>query len=561
MFVVQLDAIDEMRENQGNFILRPRPSTQTGKSVTKFGSSSHKSTFFTGLSQISSHILSRNAFQADVTYCIRDPLVAIIGVGDYENDVMPPLVGVNMDYLNSIYTFHYKLGYSVLFQNKLANSVEYITKNGNAEIDFNKCKEQVKTYWLDDEIEQFFDNVKLYTLTHHHDAVIFLISAHGDSEGVILDCQGEEVSLGVLFSSFQGQECTYLIDKPKIAFVDACRGSMRSKPYYVPQKQEKQEKETNGNPAKSKMISQADKWTSDMSSSGFSNDAPSIIIEPNQTTSGGSGGGLGGGGVIAADAYASGPGGLGSPGSPGSPGSDSDSINKSSIEPEDAHYHTNANFRYVYGNPEGYAVADGGSKGGYLIRSIKRVFSNVDVLTNSQTLDTIVHQIRKQTKKLVGKGSVQCVEDVNTMTYEVVFEEKGSKPKHYPPKLDYKSKLIANKNKKVNWNNNNDDTNDDDDDGLYMMKGINLDESRFENWTQKEVVWWMKQKLAEKGIDAKKIKSFMTEFRTKLITGSVLKELQNQDDYFNQLKNEFSIENQAFGMWMIIKTSVNSLGQ
>ena len=87
-------------------------------------------------------------------------------------------------------------------------------------------------------------------------------------------------------------------------------------------------------------------------------------------------------------------------------------------------YHEQANFRYIYGNPDGYVIADGGSKGGYLIRAIKRVLSNLDIVLN-QNLNTIVDKIRSEVNTLVGKGAMAAVEDVNTMMYRVRFQKKS----------------------------------------------------------------------------------------------------------------------------------------
>ena len=77
----------------------------------------------------------------------------------------------------------------------------------------------------------------------------------------------------------------------------------------------------------------------------------------------------------------------------------------------------------VYANPEGYAATDGDIKGGYLVRAMKRVFSDLTVSLN-QTLDEIVVKIRTEATKMAGKGAVQCAESVSTMTYQVVFDKR-----------------------------------------------------------------------------------------------------------------------------------------
>ena len=83
-------------------------------------------------------------------------------------------------------------------------------------------------------------------------------------------------------------------------------------------------------------------------------------------------------------------------------------------------YHPEANFRYIYGNPDGYVVPDS-TKGGYLIRATKKILSNSKI-SFELTLDEIVNKIRRETNSLAGKAAVSCVQDVSTMMYPVKFK-------------------------------------------------------------------------------------------------------------------------------------------
>ena len=86
--------------------------------------------------------------------------------------------------------------------------------------------------------------------------------------------------------------------------------------------------------------------------------------------------------------------------------------------------HPEGGWRFVYANIDGYAVVEGGRKGGYLIRSIKTVFDNVDRIQESH-LGEIILQINHQAKDKVGtKVVVQQIEDVNRMEGTVYFEVK-----------------------------------------------------------------------------------------------------------------------------------------
>ena len=356
------------------------------------------SSFLTGTSQISSHMVSTNNDSKDITYFIKNALIIILGIGDYDNDIMPSLIGVSQDYINCISTF-LKMGYCVLYQNK-ENNIEYVDKydakwklNGKtSKFDLKQCKDNVKTYWIDDEIEHFMQNAKDYIVKHKHDACIFLVSCHGEAQGIILDSTGEELSLESLFAQYDGNQCQYLVDKPKIIFADACRGGMKSKPiatinrksndidihetenikdtsqHVDEEKSEYQVKRTEN--LKKLTILQNNNW----------NDSVSKQMNPYIT-------------------------------------------NKNKYKNDNNVYHSQANFMFIYPNPDGYAAADGGNKGGYLIRSVKRVFSNLEISLN-QTLNEMIHQIRAQTKSMAGKGTLECVQVVDTMTYKVMFEKR-----------------------------------------------------------------------------------------------------------------------------------------
>ena len=362
---------------------------ESDPAANQVGDNADTSSFLTGVSQISSNVVPTDNNAKDKTYWSENPLIIVFGIGDYDADAMPSLVGVHNDYKKCIYTF-LKMGYCVLYQNK-NNNTEYIDKydakwktNGKTKIDVCMCSENAKKYWVDDEIEDFFVNVKDYVLKYQHDGCIFLLSCHGDSEQVIIDSKGEEVSLLSLFSDYDGRNCQYLVDKPKIIFVDACRGSMKA-PIILPEKDVKESENNNidlevEDEAESKMIElnpQAIKTSNALQSVNETN-ATSLTTTTKMQ-------------------------------------------NKNTVV--DDWYHSQANFIYVYANPDGYATADGGTKGGYLIGAVKRVFSNLEISLN-QTLNDIIQQIRAETKNNVQKGTLECVEVVDKMTYKVRFQKR-----------------------------------------------------------------------------------------------------------------------------------------
>ena len=382
------------------------------------------SSLLTGMSQISSIMLSTNNEIKDIKYTISNPLIIMLGIGDYDSDVMASLVGVSKDYINIISTF-FKLGYCILYQNK-SNTIEYIDKYDNTKtkkqrkkLDLRKCKENVKTYWIDDEIEDFFDNGKEYVVKYNHDSCIFLLSCHGDSQGVILDSQGAELSLLSIFSRYNGSQCQYLVDKPKIIFVDACRGSIRSQPI------ETLSKKTNSNNYNANTTNDNNHHGLDSKTNSQDLD---IQGEIENKLNGDFASALADIGV-SRDTHSENKVVLGSQyddekkRDEAIDNDDHDKMKENMIKIEGNWYHSQANFRYIYANPEGYAASDGGIQGGYLIRAIKRVFSNHEI-SCKQNLNDIIHLIRCVTKEMSGKGTVECVEDVSTMTYKVVFQKR-----------------------------------------------------------------------------------------------------------------------------------------
>ena len=84
--------------------------------------------------------------------------------------------------------------------------------------------------------------------------------------------------------------------------------------------------------------------------------------------------------------------------------------------------HSEANFLYVYANPDGYAAFDGGNKGGYLIQSIKKIFNKKEIY--DKYMSEIIIQIAKKVKQLVGSNSIQHIQSVSNIHYKIQFAKK-----------------------------------------------------------------------------------------------------------------------------------------
>ena len=80
-------------------------------------------------------------------------------------------------------------------------------------------------------------------------------------------------------------------------------------------------------------------------------------------------------------------------------------------------------FYFIYANTPGYAAVDGGSRGGYLIRSFTKVF-NDNKKFECLNLYEMVLDTRKKCDKLIGKVGAQVIEIVDRMPYKAYFADK-----------------------------------------------------------------------------------------------------------------------------------------
>jgi len=66
-----------------------------------------------------------------------------------------------------------------------------------------------------------------------HDSFICFIMSHGNQEG-ILAADGQTIPVDDIMAKFQGGKCPYLATKPKLFFIQACRGDVDDEGYLVP---------------------------------------------------------------------------------------------------------------------------------------------------------------------------------------------------------------------------------------------------------------------------------------------------------------------------------------
>ena len=88
-----------------------------------------------------------------------------------------------------------------------------------------------------------------------------------------------------------------------------------------------------------------------------------------------------------------------------------------------------------------------------------------------------------------------------------------------------------------------------------------LDENKYQQWTEKQVLIWLKENLLNNGLNEDKAKRFLKEFAKMSISGGTLYALKsNNNNEFERLKNEFSYQNQAIGIWMVVQCCIQNIG-
>ena len=235
----------------------------------------------------------------------------------------------------------------------------------------------------------FYEKTRNILVSNGHDSLIFIISSHGEARNVILDSKSSKLKLTQVFKHFNGASCEEFIDKPKIFIVDVCRGRFISKPYN-PASINRNNKNNNNDKdlvSPTAMPTRGGSTDSHWHNRDYNNynideeKATAMVLRHDhdyvynakfkserdkekqeqkhkhqqQTAS------------TSSNAVAVNDNKLGS-----TNGDDRDTM----VNGSGVFYHKEANFRFIYGNPEGYAVYDGGTKGGYLIRATKKVFLN-----------------------------------------------------------------------------------------------------------------------------------------------------------------------------------------
>ena len=366
---------------------------------------------------------------------IKNPLVVSLGISIYHRYVNVSLECVPMDYKNVEYAFNIVRGYDMIYYNpnneivlkrhKIDNS-DNISNNkdcnnsgkGKSSIAIQVgSKKRYKLRWNETEIFEFNDAIYdiLADSKYNYDCLLYFMSCHGDSDSVIYDSDGNKVPLITIFDKFSNQNCIRLRNKPKIYFIEACRGSMRTKRiansnFLMINDHDNKETskhiknnvnnaDNNSNkvsleesvttkahtpaPADEKTVETNDSLNDHHKDNAISNETDDINISSNTV---------------------------------------SNILSNGPDKPQNTYSKYNYN-REIYANTEGNAVVEPGSKGAYMIRSITQSFVNNEIFKKS--LDEIIIHSRKIMLKLMGMSTecgAQIIDDHNNIPNKILFK-------------------------------------------------------------------------------------------------------------------------------------------
>ena len=342
-------------------------------------------------------------------YTICKPLIVFLGISKYNR--ASDLHGIPIDFENIIKTLNHQRGYTVAYYN---NKKKLQLIQGNSKSVSQHVK-NLRLQWNESDIFSFNSMVYKHIcssgnsdngddILDKYDSLMYFISCHGGSGGVICDSDGEKLPLVTIFDQFNNKKCVHLRNKPKIYWIAACRGSIRAK-RFVNSNFVLHGVGNRVNPDRP-VASENDSVTTGTSSNNTIN-----ICDNNEQTI-----------TNSEEKHNS-----------NQTDMDVDIDNDvddetKSQEKKDYNLHLFSKFnwnRVIYANTEGYVAMEHRIKGDYMIRSMTKAFINDDIFKCD--FDQIIVQMRKILVKLMGTSrfsSAQVIDDQNDIPCNVFFKTK-----------------------------------------------------------------------------------------------------------------------------------------
>ena len=359
---------------------------------------------------------SKESTSADASVAIMSinkPLIVFLGIGTYEKGVFSNLDCVPTDFENIVKSMNYKRGFDI----------GYYTNDGKLKVIEGPVKsisthvKQLKLKWDESDIFSFNEMVYKSVSSKNnikYDCLMYFISCHGDSGGIIYDSKGEKLPLITIFDAFNNLNCLSLRNKPKIYWVSACRGGMRTKRFKnsgyksIGGNNYNNDNDNVNTDAKTNDVEEDNQMElkstedemnimNDLSYNDAKNAELGVIVEEKQYE------------LLSKEKKTK------------------DEISQSSnVNHDNLRLFSKFNWnRIIYANTDGYGVVEPGSKGEYMIRSVTKAFDNDDIF--NMDFDQIMVQIRQILVKLMGQSescAAQVIDDHNDIPAKLFFKAK-----------------------------------------------------------------------------------------------------------------------------------------
>ena len=96
--------------------------------------------------------------------------------------------------------------------------------------------------------------------------------------------------------------------------------------------------------------------------------------------------------------------------------------------------------------------------------------------------------------------------------------------------------------------------------GIVSIPYDNIDESNYQEWSEKQVLIWFKKVLSAHNVEKQLISSFLKELSAKCVTGKKLDQFKNNNEMLLAFQSQFSTKHRAFAMWLALQTAIDDLG-
>lgn len=154
----------------------------------------------------------------------------------WEDPTAPPIISKH-DYDSDRYKMDpEERGTAIIFNNKTFDSTTNLSKRTGTDEDFNKIQDLLVTLnfqkikpYFDCTAEQMKDFLRKAAEEDHsdEDCFIVVILSHGE-EGYVYGTD-DKVYVDELLQPFKGQGCRSLVGKPKLFFIQACKGQSKAR--------------------------------------------------------------------------------------------------------------------------------------------------------------------------------------------------------------------------------------------------------------------------------------------------------------------------------------------